>query len=467
MAKKADIGIVGLGVMGQSLALNIERNGFSVTGFDLDKEKIKIAKEKFNGKNIILKYSIEELVEILCSPKKILLMIPSGAPVDSVISDLKPNLMKNDIIIDGGNSFFMDTAKRNKELEKDGILFIGTGISGGEEGALYGPSIMPGGQFEAYRNLENILTKIAANVDGIPCCAYIGPDGSGHYVKMVHNGIEYALMQLIAEVYDLMNKVLKLEPERLAEIFSNWNEGELGSYLIEITGNILTRMDEEENKLLVDLILDEASQKGTGKWTSQNAMDLGVPIPTIDIAVEARFLSAYKKERVKASKILHGPQKEFNGEIDKFVDKIKDALYASMIVSYAQGMSLLREASREYKFNLKFADIAQIWRGGCIIRATVLEKIKESFLKNPDLPNLLIDDYFSGVLNNLQENWRSVTQKAIQLGVPSLALNSTLGYFDSYRNKRLPANLTQAQRDCFGAHTYKRVDKEGIFHTKW
>jgi 6-phosphogluconate dehydrogenase len=467
MAKKADIGMVGLGVMGQSLALNIERNGFSVAGFDLDKDKIKIAKEKFTGKNIFLTSSIEDMVNLVCSPKKILMMVPSGAPVDSVISDLKPHLMRKDIIIDGGNSFFMDTVKRNEELEKDGILFIGTGISGGEEGALYGPSIMPGGQFEAYTNVETILTKIAANVDGIPCCAYIGPGGSGHYVKMVHNGIEYALMQLIAEVYDLIKRNLKLKPEHLAEIFSTWNKGKLGSYLIEITADILTRMDEEENKLLVELILDEASQKGTGKWTSQNAMDLGVPIPTIDIAVQSRFLSAYKKERVKASKILHGPKKEFSGKIDEFVDKIKDALYASMIVSYAQGMSLLREASEEYEFNLKFADIAQIWRGGCIIRATVLKKIKESFLKNPDLSNLLIDEYFSDVLNNLQDNWRYITQNAIKSGIPSLALNSALGYFDSYRSERLPANLTQAQRDYFGAHTYRRIDKKGSFHSRW
>ena len=461
------IGIIGLGVMGQNLALNMERNEFYVSGFDIDEERIKKVKEKFKGKKIVLKSSIKELIKSLESPKKILIMVPAGESIDSIIGDLKPYLGKKDIIMDGGNSFFMDTTKRSKELEKVGVYYIGLGISGGEEGALYGPSIMPGGQFEAYTNIENILKKIAATVDGIPCCVYIGPGGSGHYVKMVHNGIEYALMQLVAEVYDLMNKALKLQPEKLGEIFSNWNEGELDSYLIEITANILTRMDEEENRLLVDLILDEASQKGTGKWTSQNAMDLGVPIPTIDIAVEARFLSAYKKERVKASKILHGLKKEFNEEIDKFVDKIKDALYASMIISYAQGMSLLREASREYKFNLKFADIAQIWRGGCIIRATVLEKIKESFLKNPALPNLIIDEYFSNVLNNLQENWRYVTQEAIKLGVPCLALSSALGYFDSYRSERLPANLTQAQRDYFGTHTYKRVDKEGTFHTKW
>jgi len=462
-----EIGIIGLGIMGRSLALNMEQNGFRIAGFDLDIKKTKKAQENFSGKNIVLTSSIKEFIDVLEPPRKILIMVPAGAAVDSVIRDALPYLSKKDILIDGGNSFFKHTARRLKEVAEKGLLYIGTGVSGGEEGALKGPSIMPGGHKEAYEALAPILTKIAAQVGGDPCCDYMGSGGAGHYVKMVHNGIEYAIMQTIVESYDLMKNVLKLSAREQAGLFSEWDHGVLDSYLIEITGKILAKMDEETNESLVDLILDEASHKGTGKWTSQSAMDLGVPIPSIDAALQARFISAYKSERVKASKILTGPSIEFAGNKDKFIEKIRDALYASEILSYVQGFSLLRAASKRYNFDLNLGNIAKIWRGGCIIQSKVLGKITDAYEKNPELPSLLFDNHFCELLNEMQDSLRSVVQTAIKCGIPCLVTSSSLGYYDSYRRERLPANLIQGQRDYFGAHTYKRIDKEGVFHTQW
>jgi len=467
MDKKSDIGIIGLGVMGQSLALNMERNGFKVAGFDLNAEKIAQSKKNFADKNIVIASSIKELTDTLTSPKKILMMVPAGKAVDTVISDVKPYLSPNDVLIDGGNTFFKDTERREKEVEEKGLLYIGTGVSGGEEGALKGPSIMPGGHKKAYDALAPILTKIAAQVEGEPCCAYMGPRGAGHYVKMVHNGIEYAIMQTIVESYDLMKDVLNLSAGEQAELFSKWNEGVLGSYLIEITGEILAKVNEETGKALVDVILDEASQKGTGKWTSQNAMDLGVPIPSIDAAVEARFISACKSERVEASKKLTGPSLKFDGDKDKFIQTLHDALYASEILAYTQGLALLTSASKEYDFDLNLTHIANIWRGGCIIRSKLLGDITKAYEKNRDLPNLLFDDHFGGLLNKMQSSLREVVQTANKFGIPCLVTSSSLGYYDSCRKKRLPANLIQGQRDYFGAHTYRRIDKEGTFHTEW
>jgi 6-phosphogluconate dehydrogenase len=394
-------------------------------------------------------------------------MVKAGPPVDAVISEIVPYLSKGDILIDGGNTFFKDTERRVKEVAEKGLLYIGTGVSGGEEGALKGPSIMPGGHKEAYEALAPILTKIAAQVGNDPCCDYMGPGGAGHYVKMVHNGIEYAIMQTIVETYDLMKEVLNLNAKEQAKLFTKWDKGVLGSYLIEITGKVLAKIDKETKKSLVDFILDEASHKGTGKWTSQSAMDLGVPIPSIDAAVEARFISSYKFERVKASKTLKGPSTKFKGDKKKFIEEIHDALYASEILAYAQGMALLTAASEEYNFDLNLGNISKIWRGGCIIRSKLLGKITNAYEKNPSLSNLLLDDHFSELLNKIQSSLHNIVQTAIKYGVPCLVTSSSLGYYDSYRKERLPANLIQGLRDYFGAHTYKRTDKEGVFHTEW
>jgi len=465
--QKQNIGVVGLGVMGQNLVLNMECHGFSVAGFDVDREKLKVSEQKFAGEKIVVTYALEEFVQALEMPKRILMMVPAGDPVDAVINKLKPLLSKGDVLIDGGNSFFMDTDRRGKELEASGIRYIGTGISGGEEGALWGPSIMPGGQEAAYRLVESILTSIAAQVDDGPCCTYIGPGGAGHYVKMVHNGIEYGIMQLICEAYDILKRALGMSAAELQQVFATWNEGELNSFLIEITATVLGKMDEETHQPLVDLILDKAGQKGTGKWTSQNALDLGVATPTINAAVEARILSAFKEERVAASEVLKGPEEKFKGNKEQFIESLHQALRLAIITCYAQGFALLREASKEYSFGLKFAEIARIWKGGCIIRARVLDPIKTAFTDNSDLPNLLVHPQFSSVVNELQKHLRFVVGTANELGIPCLAFSASLGYVDSYRQKRLPANLLQAQRDYFGAHTYRRIDKEGVFHTIW
>jgi 6-phosphogluconate dehydrogenase len=468
MDKKSDIGLIGLAVMGENLVLNMESKGFTVSVYNRTTSKVdNLIEGRAKGKNIIGTHTQEEFVESIRPPRKIIMMVKAGAAVDEVINQIEPYLSRGDILIDGGNTFFKDTERRAKHLEEKGLLYIGTGISGGEEGALKGPSIMPGGHKEAYKALAPILTKIAAQVGGNPCCDYMGPGGAGHYVKMVHNGIEYAIMQTIAETYDLMKDVLKLTAKDQAKLFSEWNEGVLGSYLVEITGQVLARTDEETQKSLVDLILDEASHKGTGKWTSQNAMDLGVPIPSIDAAVQARFISSFKSERVKASKTIKGPVLKFNGEKDKFIGEIHDALYASEILAYAQGTALLTVASKEYNFDLNLGNIAKIWRGGCIIRSKLLGEITNAYEKNPELPNLLLDDHFSTLLNKMQSSLHNVVRTAIEFGVPCLVTGSSLAYYDSYRKDRLPANLIQGLRDYFGAHTYKRTDKEGVFHTEW
>jgi 6-phosphogluconate dehydrogenase len=466
---KQQIGVIGLAVMGKNLALNIESRGYSVAVYNRSSDKTEeFLKTEAKGKNFVGVHSIEEFVNSLERPRKILLMVKAGAPTDATIDSLKPYLEKGDILIDGGNTFFQDTIRRNKELEATGIHFIGTGVSGGEEGALKGPSIMPGGQKEAYELVRPILEAISAKVEGDPCCTYIGPNGAGHYVKMVHNGIEYGDMQLISEAYFIMKHVLGLNAQELHEVFAEWNKGELDSYLIEITADIFTKIDEETGKPLVDVILDTAGQKGTGKWTSQSALDLGVPLPIITESVFARFISAMKEERVKASKLLKGPEvKAFEGDKEELIEAVRKALYMSKICSYAQGFAQMRAASEEYDWNLRYGDIAMIFRGGCIIRAQFLQKIKDAYDLNPNLTNLLLDPYFKEIVENYQSALRQVLAVAIERGIPVPAFSSALAYYDSYRTETLPANLLQAQRDYFGAHTYQRVDKEGIFHTEW
>ncbi|QOR65389.1 NADP-dependent phosphogluconate dehydrogenase [Cytobacillus suaedae] len=465
---KQQIGVVGLAVMGKNLALNIESRGYSVSVYNRSADKTEEMLKESQGKNVVGTYSVEEFVNSLETPRKILLMVKAGKPTDATIEQLKPYLSKGDILIDGGNTLFVDTQRRNKELSEEGFHFIGTGVSGGEEGALKGPSIMPGGQKEAYELVEPILKAISAKVDGDPCCTYIGPDGAGHYVKMVHNGIEYGDMQLICESYFLMKHALGLEAQDLHEIFAEWNKGELDSYLIEITADIFTKMDEETGKPLVDLILDTAGQKGTGKWTSQNALDLGVSLPIITESVFARFISALKEERINASKVLSGPEKvAYTGDKKEFIEAVRKALYMSKICSYAQGFAQMRAASDEYDWNLQYGDIAMIFRGGCIIRAAFLQKIKEAYDRDANLPNLLLDAYFKEIVESYQGALREVIGHAITRGIPVPAFSSALAYYDSYRTESLPANLLQAQRDYFGAHTYQRIDKEGIFHTEW
>jgi 6-phosphogluconate dehydrogenase len=463
-----EIGVIGLAVMGKNLAWNIESRGYSVSVYNRSREKTDEMISESKGKNVVPTYTIEEFVNSLEKPRKILLMVKAGNPTDATIEQLKPFLEKGDILIDGGNTFFEDTRRRNHELSDLGIHFIGTGVSGGEEGALTGPSIMPGGQKEAYDLVAPILKDIAAKVDGDPCTTYIGPDGAGHYVKMVHNGIEYGDMQLIAESYFLMKNVLGLSAEELHEVFADWNKGELDSYLIEITADIFTKKDEETGKPMVDVILDKAGQKGTGKWTSQSALDLGVSLPIITESVFARFISAIKDERVKASKMLKGPDtKPFQGDKKALVESIRKALYMSKICSYAQGFAQMRSASEEYKWDLQYGDIAMIFRGGCIIRAQFLQKIKEAYDRESSLSNLLLDPYFKEIVESYQYALREVISVAVQNGVPVPGFSAALSYYDSYRTETLPANLIQAQRDYFGAHTYERVDKEGIFHTEW
>lgn len=465
---KQQIGVVGLAVMGKNLALNIESKGFSVSVFNRSPQKTHDLLGEAQGKNLVGTFSIEEFVQSLEVPRKILIMVQAGPATDATIEQLVPHLDQGDIIIDGGNAHFPDTQRRNKELEEKGFRFIGAGVSGGEEGALKGPAIMPGGQESAYKLVEPILTSISAHVNGDPCCTYIGPDGAGHYVKMVHNGIEYGDMQLIGEAYNLLTSVLGADTKELHSIFDEWNKGELDSYLIEITTDIFTKYDEETGKPMVDVILDAAGQKGTGKWTSQSALDLGVPLSMITESVFARFLSAIKEERVAASKILSGPKTEaFSGDRAEFIEAIRKALYASKIVSYAQGFAQMRAASDEHGWDLKYGNIAMIFRGGCIIRSRFLQNIKDAYDKDGGLKNLLLDDYFKNIVESYQDAWREVVATAVKYGIPVPGFSSALAYFDSYRTERLPANLLQAQRDYFGAHTFKRVDKEGTFHYEW
>jgi len=465
---KHHFGIVGLGVMGENLALNIERHGFSVVGYDAAADKVQNFKKRIEGKRAIAAGSIADFLKALESPRRILMMVPAGKVVDSVINDLKPHLSKGDVLIDGGNTFFADTDRRMKALEGTGILYVGTGVSGGEEGALWGPSIMPGGNPEAWPLVKPILQSIAAKTDdGWPCCEWVGNGGAGHFVKMVHNGIEYGDMQIICEAYFLMERVLGMSPQDMSAEFAEWNKGELNSYLIEITAEILAKKDPETGKSMVHVILDTAEQKGTGKWASQVALDLGIPAQTIADAVFARMLSALKKERVAAATVLGGPSLLFNGEKRDFLEMIRRALFCSKICSYAQGFQLLRAADQEYKWNLDFGTIAMLWRAGCIIRAQFLGKIKEAYGRKPDLPNLLLDSYFAGMISSYQSSWRKAVSTAVEHGIPVSAFMSALSYFDSYRSAVLPANLLQAQRDYFGAHTYRRVDKDGVFHTSW
>jgi len=464
---KANFGFIGLGVMGHMLALNMERNGFRVAGYDLDAEKVQAFGTKYPGKNLIACNTLEEFLTALERPRRIMMMVPAGNAVDAVIAGIKDSLEPGDLLIDGGNTHFPDTERRSKELEANDIIYIGTGVSGGEYGALWGPAIMPGGQKEAWELVKPIFEAISAKVDGEPCVTHIGPRGAGHYVKMVHNGIEYGDMQLIAESYDILHRGLGLSNAELHSIFGDWNRGALESYLIEISADIFAKMDPESDQAVVDLILDEAAQKGTGKWTSQSALDLGAPTPTINAAVESRIISAYKEERVAASKVLSGPKPSISNDSKEVIEMVRDALYAAKICSYAQGFALMRLASEEYEYNLNYNEIARIWRGGCIIRARFLNDIRQAFERNPDLANLMVDPEFAQALNTRQSALRKVVALATEQGIPVLAFSSALAYFDAYRSARLPANLTQAQRDYFGAHTYRRVDREGSFHTQW
>ena len=462
-------GVIGLAVMGENIALNVERNGFPIAVYNRSREKTDaFMAHRAPGRNVRAAFSLEQFVASLERPRKILVMVQAGKPVDAVIQQLKPLLQEGDIIIDGGNSWFEDTDRRTQELEPIGLRYIGMGVSGGEEGALNGPSLMPGGTRSSYEYLSPIFNKIAAQVDDGPCVTYIGPGGSGHYVKMVHNGIEYGDMQLIAEAYDLLKNVAGLSAAQLHEVFAQWNTtDELNSFLIEITANIFPYVDPDTKIPLVDLIVDAAGQKGTGRWTVQTALELGVAIPTITAAVNARILSSIRDERIAASKVITGPNAKYGGDIAAFVNMVRDALYCSKICSYAQGMALLSTASKTYNWELNLGEMARIWKGGCIIRAGFLNKIKKAFDENPALPNLLLAPEFKQTILDRQAAWREVIVTAAKLGIPVPAFSASLDYFDSYRRDRLPQNLTQAQRDYFGAHTYKRTDKEGSFHTEW
>ncbi|NMB87908.1 MAG: NADP-dependent phosphogluconate dehydrogenase [Chloroflexi bacterium] len=454
------LGILGLGVMGRSLAHNFARHGYRPVGYDLNPEPLHAA-------GIPTAASLEDLLHQLEPPRTLFLMVPAGAPVDAAIASLRPGLQKGDVIIDGGNSYFSDTERRYQELAAAGIHFIGLGVSGGENGALWGPSLMPGGSIEAWQRVGPMFAAIAARTpDGELSVGWMGAGGAGHYVKMVHNGIEYGDMQLIAEVYDLLHRGAGLSNQELSQVFADWNRRELHSYLIEITVQILAREDEETHRPLLDLILDEAGQKGTGMWTAQNSLDLGVAIPTINSAVESRILSARKAERLEAARVFGGAQ-AYHGDRQQLIAGAEKALYASKVTAYAQGLQLLRTASQQYAWNVDLAEVVRVWKAGCIIRASLLNDIAAAYTASPDLPNLLLDEAFSTAVRSRQSAWRQVVQTAVGLGIPMLATGASLAYFDAYRSAVLPTNLTQAQRDYFGAHTYRRVDKEGVFHTQW
>lgn len=466
----ANIGLIGLAVMGQNLVLNMERNGNTVAVYNRTTATMEEFINANPGKNLVPTKTLEEFVASLERPRKMFIMVKAGRAVDAVIDSLVPLLDEGDLIIDGGNSYFEDTDRRAEALPKKSLNFMGTGVSGGEEGALWGPSIMPGGTLESWELMQPILEAISAKADedGKPCVAYIGPRGAGHYVKMVHNGIEYGDMQLIAESYDILQRALGLEAAELGDIFTDWNRGELDSFLIEITAKIFKRIDEESGKPLVDMVLDKAQQKGTGKWTSQDAFNVGAPIPTINSAVVGRIVSALKDERIAAAKVLPGPDvTTYAGDKAELIEAVRQALYASKISAYAQGMALLRMVSEEYDYNLNLAEVASLWRAGCIIRARFLNRITEAFNRDPALPNLLLDDALGQSVKECLPAWRHVVQTAVGLGIPVPAISGSLAYYDSYRSERLPANLIQAQRDFFGAHTYERVDKPGIFHSSW
>jgi 6-phosphogluconate dehydrogenase len=469
-AKQAQFGMIGLAVMGRNLALNVEEHGFPVAVWNLETEWVDSFVGENQGKRFTGARSIEEFVRSLERPRRMMMMIRAGAPVDMTIERIKPLLEEGDILIDGGNSYFKDTQRREEALRKDGLRFIGSGVSGGEEGARHGPSLMPGGAREAYEHVRPIFEAIAAKTDSGACVTYVGPDGAGHFVKMVHNGIEYGDMQLIAEAYDVLRSALRLDATELADIFAEWNRGPLESFLIEITANIFRHRDEETGKPLVDLVLDKAEQKGTGKWTAQEALDQAVAIPTIAAAIDARVLSSMKDERVAAGKKIKGPRAQRSrGDKQKVIQAVHDALYASKICSYAQGLSLIRRGSNEHKWDVNLSEMARIWKGGCIIRARFLNSIMNAYNRRPDLPNLLLDDEFNHWIQSAQANWRLAVKTAQGMGVPVPAMSASLSYFDSYRTARLPQNLTQAQRDYFGSHTYERIDHpdRGHVHTDW
>ncbi len=462
------IGVVGLAVMGENLALNIERNGFPIAVYNRTSERTKeFLAERATRLDVQASFTIEDFVQSLTRPRRILIMVKAGAAIDAVIQELKPFLAADDMIIDGGNSFFKDTERRSSELEAAGLRFVGMGVSGGEEGALWGPSLMPGGPASAYEILEPMLVAIAAKSDSGPCVTHIGPGGSGHYVKMVHNGIEYGDMQLIAEIYDIMRRALGMSASAISDVFARWNTGKLSSFLIEITAEALKYQDPETGSPLVDVILDQAEQKGTGRWTSENALELATPVPTIDAAVFARTISSMKAKRVAASSILTGPTVDKLDPSDEILADLENALYFAKFSSYAQGMALLWAASDTYSYDLNLAEIARIWKAGCIIRAALLDTIMQAFSQNPDLDNLLLAPEVATVINESSGSVRRVTSLAREYGIPIPAISASLDYVDSYRTASLPANLTQAQRDFFGAHTYKRIDREGVFHTEW
>ncbi|WP_333854316.1 NADP-dependent phosphogluconate dehydrogenase [Epilithonimonas sp.] len=466
--EKYNYGMIGLGVMGRNLLYNIAENGFSIAGFDLDEEKVKHLQEgATSGMNVKGTISLEEFVTALETPRKIILMVPAGKPVDMVLGNITPLLSKGDIVIDAGNSYFEDTNRRISDLAAKDLHFVGMGVSGGEQGARKGPSIMPGGDLDAFKLLKPMLESIAAKVDGEPCTAYMGKGSAGNYVKMVHNGIEYAIMQLISEAYDLLRKGANLNNEQLYEVFKTWNDGEMNSFLIEITRDIFQQKDDLTDAYLVDKILDKAGAKGTGKWTSEQAMEIGVSIPTIDIAVTSRILSAYKDERVLASKLYSEKEITSPENVQSFIQEVGDALYLATLISYAQGLALLVKASEEYNFEIPLKDVVKIWRGGCIIRSVLLEKFYTAYSTDPNLSNVLLNQEISEIVKSKIQSLRKTASFAVTNGISSLGLQTALGYFDAYTTESLPVNLLQAQRDYFGAHTYQRVDREGTFHTSW
>ncbi|MNK13055.1 6-phosphogluconate dehydrogenase, NADP(+)-dependent, decarboxylating [compost metagenome] len=466
--EKYNYGVIGLGVMGRNLLYNIADNGFSTVGFDLDEEKvIELRKGVASGTKVVGAVSLEEFVSSLDSPRKIILMVPAGKPVDAVLESITPLLSPKDVVIDAGNSYFKDTERRRADLASKNLHFMGMGVSGGEQGARRGPSIMPGGDLEVFNLVKPMLEVISAKVNGEPCTAYMGKGAAGNYVKMVHNGIEYAIMQLISEAYDLLRKGVNLTNEQLYDVFKRWNEGEMNSFLIEITRDIFQQKDDVTDGFLVDKILDKAGAKGTGKWTSEEAMEIGVSIPTIDIAVTSRILSAYKDERVKASQLYAKEEVKTPENIELFIKEVGDALYLSTLISYAQGLALLIKASEEYQFEIPLKDVVKIWRGGCIIRSGLLEKFYQAYSKYENLSNILLDQEISEIVKDKISSLRKTAAFAVSNGIPSLGIQAALGYFEAYTTASLPVNLLQAQRDYFGAHTYQRTDREGVFHTSW
>ncbi len=462
-----ELGMIGLGVMGRNLLLNMADNAYSVAGFDVDPSKVEALRKEAEHRDVRSADGLAEFARLLRRPRAVIMLVPAGPPVDAVIRDLLPLLEPGDLLIDGGNSHFKDTDLRARVLADKGMFYMGTGISGGEHGARHGPSIMPGGPKQAYERVRHVLEAVAAKVDGEACVAYLGPGSAGHYVKMVHNGIEYGLIELIAETYDLMKRGLGLSDNELHAVYDGWNKGELNSYLLEITADIFCRADEQTGARLVDLIVDEAKQKGTGKWTSQDAMELQVPVPTLDAAVAMRDLSIFKTERKMASRLCKGPPAAILKGRATFLKALRGALYAAMAITYAQGMALLHRASQAYSYGLRLENVARIWRGGCIIRAALLTATRDAFLVRPDLPNLLLDPHVGKLVADRQQALRAVIKRASESGIPALGFAACLGYFDGYRSAWLPANLIQAQRDYFGAHTYERIDAKGVFHTQW